>query len=105
MRSDLWSLFLPHPGPGLLTHVALQLPGEYPVQTSLPKHVFPVPEAAYCTGEWAAATAGSISSLRTLEQRGKAGPSLGHRSGQRKLKLPKKETSLAREPVVSRVRI
>ena len=49
MRSDLWSLFL-------TAHVVLQLPGEYPVPPSLPKHVFPVPEAALCTGEWAAAT-------------------------------------------------
>lgn len=56
MRSDLWSLFL-------TAHVVLQLPGEYPVPPSLPKHVFPVPEAALCTGEWAAATAGSISRL------------------------------------------
>ena len=48
-RSDLLSLFLPRPG--LPAHVLLQLPGEYPVSPSLPKHVQPVPEAAHPAGE------------------------------------------------------
>ena len=89
MRSDLWSLFL-------IAHMVLQLPGEYPVPPSLPKHVFPVPEAALCTGEWVAVTAGSMSSLRTLEQHGKVGAPLGRQLGQGKLKLPKKVKSLAK---------
>ena len=49
-------------------------------------------------------TAGSTSSLRALEQHGKAGAPLGRHSGQGKLKLQEVK-SLARGPLVGRVRI
>ena len=49
-------------------------------------------------------TAGSTSSLRTLEQCGEAGAPSGRHSGQGKLKLQEVK-SLALGPVVSRVRI